>query len=84
VIILKVSSGPTKFSNEAADLIALKNAGISDAVMAAMLKSRAGQSEPKAANNPNETKKPRFQKPRLASERSTSMTKGRKNTLIRS
>jgi hypothetical protein len=38
VIILKISSGPTKFSTEPMDLVALKNAGISDAVIATMLK----------------------------------------------
>ena len=38
VIILKISSGPTKFSTEPVDLVALKNAGVSDAVIAAMLK----------------------------------------------
>jgi uncharacterized protein DUF4410 len=38
VIILTISSGATKFSTEPADLVALKNAGVSDAVIAAMLK----------------------------------------------
>jgi len=40
VIILKISSGPTKFSTEAADLIALKDAGISDACYRGYVESR--------------------------------------------
>jgi len=40
VIILTINSGPTQFSTEPADLVALKNAGVSDVVVAAMLKSR--------------------------------------------
>jgi hypothetical protein len=42
VIILKISSGPTKFSTEPADLVALKNAGLSDAVISAMVKPATG------------------------------------------
>src|SRR5262245_9754272 len=44
VIILKITTGPTRFVTEPADLIALKNAGVSDAVIAAMLRPTAGAS----------------------------------------
>lgn len=53
IVISTIDSQPARFSLSANDLIALKQAGVSDAVMAAMIAKNAPVAEPSATTNPN-------------------------------